>query len=303
MSTAFRITQRTIATSTLGNLQSNLQRMQKLQEQLSSGKQINRPSDSPGGTISALRFRSDIRRTEQHIRNAQDGLDWLSTADVALTEGLTVTRRVRDLVLQGASGSSGPSERAAIAAEIDGIKENLLAVANTRYLDRPVFAGVADTVNAFDATGAYVGDSGLISRTVAKGVDVAVNIPGDQVFSFPPATAGGATSIFQVLEDISAHLRSGDTDAVRGDDLLALDAGFLQMQNTLATVGARYNQVETMRTRAEGTSVTLANSLAEVESIDLPKTIVELQMQEVAYESALSATGRVLQPSLIDFLR
>ena len=58
-----------------------------------------------------------------------------------------------------------------------------------------------------------------------------------------------------------------------------------------------------MKAKAEEQRVTVTNSLSEVESIDLPKTIMELQMQEVAYKSALGATARVVQPSLLDFLR
>jgi flagellar hook-associated protein 3 FlgL len=303
MSSAFRVTQKTIAQSTLGNLQGNLRKMQRLQEQLSSGKQINRPSDSPGGTVSALRFRADIRRIEQQVRNAQDGKDWLGTADTALTGSLDIMRRARDLTLQGINATSGTSERAAIAAEIDGLRENLLAVANTRYLDRPVFAGVADTANAFNLDGSYAGDQGAVQRTVADGVTVQVNLPGDKVFGFDPVTPGGAASVFQALENLAANLRSGNIASVGNEDLVALDAAYLAIQNSLALIGARYNQVDTMQMRAEGTAVTLANSLAEVESIDLPKTIVGLQMQEVAYEAALSATARVLQPSLLDFLR
>ena len=58
-----------------------------------------------------------------------------------------------------------------------------------------------------------------------------------------------------------------------------------------------------MKSAAEGSLVSLANSLSEVEDIDLPKTIVDLQLQEVAYKAALGATARVVQPSLLDFLR
>ena len=92
-------------------------------------------------------------------------------------------------------------------------------------------------------------------------------------------------------------------ETVRTDDLSALDAGFVKMQQALATVGARYHQVETMRNRNESDAINLTGALGEVESIDLPKTVMDLQMQEVAYQSALAATARVIQPSLVDFLR
>ena len=75
MSSAYRITQRSVSTTMMSGLQSEPRpSMQKLQEQLSSGKQVSRPSDSPVKTVEALQFRSTIRRTEQYVRNADDGL-------------------------------------------------------------------------------------------------------------------------------------------------------------------------------------------------------------------------------------
>jgi flagellar hook-associated protein 3 FlgL len=73
--------------------------------------------------------------------------------------------------------------------------------------------------------------------------------------------------------------------------------------SALGTIGARTNRMETMLTRAKDSLISLTNNLNEVESIDLPRTIVDLQMQEVAYKAALGATARVVQPSLLDFLR
>ena len=292
---AVRITQRTLNAGVLGNLQGNLSRLQKLQEQLSSGKAIRRPSDSPASTVSALRYRADIRRSEQMQRNATDGLGWLGTADTSLTQTLSVVSRSRELLLQGINGSMSPTERGAIAAEVDVLREHLLTLANTTYLNRPVFAGAAGGTEAYDGTGAYLGDATAVTRTVGEGVSVQVNLDGPTIFG--PAGA----DVFTVLADIAADLRT-DPAALTAD-MTALDAAFTRIQDALATVGARYDQVETMRNRLDASIVEQTNGLAEVESVDLPKTIVDLQLQEVAYQSALSAAARVLQPSLVDFLR
>jgi flagellar hook-associated protein 3 FlgL len=306
VSTPFRITQRSLTTNTLAGLQGNLARMQRLQEQLSSGKAVNRPSDSPSGAVNALRFRADIRRNEQMSRNASDGLAWLGQADTALSDGLTLTRRVRDLVLQGVNAATDQAGRNAIAAEIEGIRDGMLGLANTTYLGRPVFAGNAGTTSAYDASGAYLGDNGTVVRAVSPGVEVQVNVTGPDAFSFAAVTPGGPTDIFATLTQIADDFRTGtptSINAVSNDGLAALDAGTQKMQQALATVGARYHQVETMRDRNEAEAINLTSALGEVESIDLPKTIMDLQMQEVAYQAALSATGRVIQPSLVDFLR
>jgi flagellar hook-associated protein 3 FlgL len=296
MSSAFRITQRTLTTSTLGNLQKNLAKMQRLQEQMSSGRSLQKPSDSPTGTVSALRLRSDVRRSEQLTRNAQDGLGWLGTADTTLTDGIGMVRQARELVLSGVNAAMGPSERAALATEVDGIRDALLGVANTTYLKQPLFAGTATPASAYDQSGAYQGDAGQITRTVAPGLKVAVNLNGEEVFG--PA----GNDVFKVLTDVADHLRNNPA-ALTSTDLDALDGAFLRIQNALSTVGSRYHQVETMSQRTDANRIEATNHLQEVEGVDLPATIVDLQLQQVAYQAALGATAKVIQPSLLDFLR
>ncbi len=292
---SLRVTQRTISTTTSANLQRNLAHMQQIQEQLSSGRQLNRPSDSPTGTVSALRLRADLRRSDQLTRNAGDGIAWLAAADTALTQGIDTVTRARDLALRGRNGSMGPEDREAIASEVDALREHLLGIANTTHLGRPLFAGTSAAVAAYDGTGTYQGDAGTIDRTVLEGMSVQVNLTGPEAFGTAPG------DVFAVLADISNHLRT-DPSQLDGD-IAALDGRALVIKTSLAKVGARYNQVEAMRERTETARLDAQNALAEVESVDLPKAITELNLQSVAYQAALAATARVIQPSLVDFLR
>jgi flagellar hook-associated protein 3 FlgL len=296
MSSAFRITQRTVNLAVMSNLQGNLSKMQRLQEQLSSGRTLNRPSDSPTDAVAALRFRSDIRRGEQLARNAQDGLSWLGTADTTLMQTMDVTRRSKELLLRATSAGADDTARKAIAAELDGLREAVLGLANTTYLGRPIFGGATSQPLAYDATGAYVGDTGAVKRSVAPGLDVQVNLAGTDVFGAP------GSDMFSFLEDAATALRAGALDDARTafDGIEQVATG---IQNAVALIGSRTNQIEKVKERVEAGNDELTTRLSEVESIDLPKTIIELQMQEVAYQAALGATAKILQPSLVDFLR
>jgi flagellar hook-associated protein 3 FlgL len=296
MSSAFRITQRSLSSTTLAGLQSNLARLQATQARLSSGKAIQRPSDSPTGTMAALRLRSDLDRYTQLDRNADDGKARLGTTDNALTDGLAVLREARDAVLAGTNASLGANDREALAAQVDGLRASLLAVANTKYLQQPIFAGTAGASSAYDASGVYQGDAGAVTRTISPGVKVTVNATGGDVFG--PA----GNDIFKVLSDISNDLRTNPSN-LTSTDLGRLDAGYLRMQNALASVGSRYHQIEIMQARNQANQLESQNQLSEVEGVDLPATMVDLQMQEVAYQAALGATAKAIQPSLMDFLR
>ena len=296
---SLRVTPRTAQRIAISGMEANLGRMIKLQEQMATGKQINRPSDSPITTVSAMQYRSDIRRNEQFSRNANDGLNWLGIADETVTNLMTTVGRVRELVIRGKNGSMGQSERANIAAEVQTLKDTLVGMANVRYLDRPIFAGDAQVENAYGTDGQFLGSADdSIERRVGPNLKVRVNVTGPEIFGTGNGVDG---NLFEVVAKIAHDLvtRPGDLDA----DLDLIDARVADIQNQLGSIGARYHQVESMRERAEATNVTLTNGLSEIENIDLPKTIVDLQLQEVAYQSALAATARVIQPSLVDFLR
>jgi flagellar hook-associated protein 3 FlgL len=294
---AGRVTESSIHTRVLNNLQRNIAKGEKIQEQLSSGKQINRPSDSPTGTVTSMQLRGETRANRQYSRNADDGLGWLSTLDSTLTNTSTLVNRARDLTVQGLnSGSSSAQSNEALATEIDQIKSSLIGYANTKYLDRPVFGGTTTGDTAYDSGGNYVGDTGQITRTVGANLKVRVDATGPETFG------SGDTQLFTVLQSISDSIRAGDT-ATLGDNLKKLDSAGDLMKNTLSEVGARYNRVTQMKQSAQDRLLSVTSQLSDVEDVDLPKTIMDMQLQQTSYQAALAASAKVIQPSLIDFLR
>lgn len=294
---AGRVTESSIHTRVLNNLQRNIAKGEKIQEQLSSGKQINRPSDSPTGTVTSMQLRGETRANRQYSRNADDGLGWLSTLDGTLTNTSTLVNRARDLTVQGLnSGSSSAQSNEALATEIDQIKSSLIGYANTKYLDRPVFGGTTTGDTAYDSGGNYVGDTGQITRTVGANLKVRVDATGPETFG------SGDTQLFTVLQSISDSIRAGDTAGL-GDNLKKLDSASDLMKNTLSETGARYNRVTQMKQSAQDRLLSVTSQLSDVEDVDLPKTIMDMQLQQTSYQAALAASAKVIQPSLIDFLR
>ncbi|SDQ20464.1 flagellar hook-associated protein FlgL [Quadrisphaera sp. DSM 44207] len=305
-----RITHRTVQDSTMANLQRNLAAMSGLQEQLSTGKKINRASDDPTGAVSVLQVRSDLRTSEQYSRAADDGVGWLGTIDGALQNTSSRLQRAQELTLRALnSGAMGESSRTAIAAEVRGIKDDLLGQANTKYLGRSVFAGTSGDARAFATAPPYayadtgagsdapVGTGGTVERRVAAEAVVQVDSDGRAVFG------QGDGSVFTLLDDIADAVVQKPGSLPLADLLGKLQGRMTAVTDEVSSVGARYGRVQGAKQAADDAVLKLQTSLADVESIDLPKTIVNLQMQEVAYKAALGATAKVLQPSLLDFIR
>lgn len=297
---SLRVTQRAMVLGSTANLQATLSRSQRIQEKLTSGKEISRPSDAPGNVHTALQYRSSIRRADQLLRNADDGLAMLGTADNALSDTSNIVKRARDLAVQGANSTLNQQNREAIAVEIDQLREQAISLANTTYLGRPLFSGTAAPAVgsdvAYTPTGSYNGNAGTLMRTIAPNESVKVNLTGTDIYG--PA----GNDLFATLATLSADLRTAPS-AVGTADLAAIDTAFTRITNALATVGARVNRVEAVRAQTVIAQQQQTDRLNTIESIDIPKTIMELQLQETAYQAALAATAKVIQPSLMDFLR
>jgi flagellar hook-associated protein 3 FlgL len=292
-----RITQNMLVDRSIGGIQTSGSRLAQLQEQATSGKRINRPSDAPSDAAQAMKLRSSITSLEQYGRNADDGIARLGLADSTMGEVTTLIQRARDLGLQGAnSGAMSQSARNALATELDSIKAALIDQANVSYLGRPVFGGITAGTQAYDATGTYVGTDGAITRKVDEGQRVRVDVPGTSVFG------SGASSVFAEVDALATALRSGDDAAVRAG-LTALDTRRETVSDARSLAGTAQQRLEKAQSALLDKKLSLTSSLTSVEDIDLPSTLIELNLQEVAYKTALSAAGRAIQPSLSDFLR
>lgn len=291
-----RITQQLMVERTLSALQGGLGRLAKSQEQLSTGRAINRPSDSPTGTNQAMRLRAQLAANDQYARNTQDGLSWMGEVDSTLTSMLDSTRRARDLIVQGVStGNSGPDARTAIASELAQIRDSLLAAANTQQLGRPIFGGTTGGSAAYDTSGSFVGDTNDVRRTVGEGVSVRINTSG------PEAFGADGSNLFDVVNAAIDQVQSNPS--ALGTTLGQLDSVMGTMRTALADVGTRYGRLEAAQTAVGDTTLDMQAQLSDVENVDMAKSIVDLQMQQVAYQASLGATARVLQPSLLDFLK
>lgn len=298
-----RITQRAVALTSLQGLNRNLDAVGKLQQQLTSGRSISAPSDSPTGTNKALQTRSEQAGVAQQGRNIRDATSWLQQGDTTLQSMLNTARRVRDLTVQGLNtGGSSATSQEALAVEVRALREGLLQLANTQVQGRPVFGGIVAGGQAYDADGRYVGLEGPggtgVTRRLSSSETVRVDVSGPETFG-----PDGA-NLFDVVKAIGDGLSVHPADpAALAGRLTDLDTVMAKMTTSLSDVGARASRVERAGSLNMERSLSLHTQLAEIENVDLPHTIMMLNMQQVGYEAALSATAKAIQPSLLDFLR
>jgi len=295
-----RITQSMLTTNLLADLQNVTNRLAQTQNQLSSGKQITKPSDDPFGTARALQFRADLAANQQYQANVNDASGWQNATDTALGQIGNLTLRARDLLVQGANDTVGAAGRQSIAAEIDQIIESIKSVGNTTYAGRYIFAGSKTTAAPYTPGGAdaYLGDTASLQREIGPGVQMPFNVDGASVIG-DGSTAG---SLLATLRQISTDLKANNSTALQGGDLSALDTANAAVTTMRATVGARTNRLSSALSRLQQLQESTTQLLSQTEDVDMAQATVNFSQQQVAYQAALKAGAQIIQPSLMDFL-
>jgi flagellar hook-associated protein 3 FlgL len=301
-----RITTLMTSRSTLRDLNDDLGRVSRLQQKLSSGKEITRPSDDPYGTSRALSLRGELEGLQQYQRNVDEGTAWLNTGDTALGKMSDALQRVRELVVASGNDAGGQTARTAAADEIDQLIESVKQEASVQYGGRYVFSGTKTTTAPYAVGGsdAYAGDGGTITREIGPQVLVPINSDISSLLGDGQAANDG--KLLDTLRDISTHLRGGtaaDANALRSTDLQRLDANFDVLSGLRADVGARTNRLAIAGDRLASLEVNTTKLLSDTEDADVAKTLMDYSTQQAAYNAALRAGANVVQSSLLDFLR
>ncbi|MDQ4213219.1 flagellar hook-associated protein FlgL [Microbacterium capsulatum] len=292
-----RITSSTLTQQTLRTLQANLAERDRLQNQATSQRAFRSPSEDPAAAATALGLHGEQTRAAQYARNIGDGTAWATTVDTALGASVDLLNRARDLTVQGAnSGALSATARGSIAAELESIRDEMLAQANTTVLGRSVFAGTSDAGRAFDpGTFAFTGTGADgVQRRISDDETVRVDADGSQVFG------QGKDSVFALLGDVAAELRSGTEVGARLGDI---DARLSAMVAARGSIGARQAQLERASSHNVAVSTDLEARRAEVENVDSVEVLVRLQSAQLVYQSALQVTAKSLQTNLLEFLR
>lgn len=305
---AIQLTPGVISNQVVANILADQTSIANLQEQLSTGNQVNKPSDNPAQAANIMQLQAALDRSNTYSANASDGLGWLSTANATMNGVLSTLQQVRQVVLSisSTSLSNTPGGLAALADQVDSAQKALLNLSNTAYNGQAIFAGTGNTSTAFDATGTYVGGGSAPARSVAPGVSVSVGVTGDTVFGGGPtgllSTVPGSLG---VLAQLSQDIRTGTTAslaAAMGTDLSNLDAGITRAQNQAAQLGAQYQRMQAMQTQATNTQTALNVELSGVQAVNLPEALTNLQQRQNSYQTALWAASQLIQPNLVQFL-
>ncbi len=309
-----RITDRMLHQNFLNNLDKNKAYLERIQDKLSSGKTVNRPSDNPIVVSRVMSLRTSFQEMEQYDRNMEDANSWLDASEAALNNLNHVLQRAREQAVYGAGGTLPPEAMRSISEEVNQLVKETVQVANTVFGDSYIFGGTHTTEPPFvlheDDNGRvlsveYIGDLSELNYEVAPGVKIAINASG---LGFGLTEQGEdddkevASAVFDALLNLRDLLDTGDGKLV-GDSIGAFDKVIDDVLSERASLGARSNRMFIALERSKNTQLEFTKMISRLEDIDLPRETIDFRVQQATYAAALKTGAQILQPSLLDFLR
>ena len=277
-------------------------RLQRTQEELASGKRIQTPADDPVASAQILKSRSELARIESYQRNTDYALNEISLAESTVGSAEDAIIRIKNLTLQAANATYSDSDRQAMASEISGLKDHLLALANTKSASGEyIFAGANVSSAPYTVTNgvsSFTGDTNIRTVNLSSSVTITTRLSGQEVFG--DATAGNI-DIFNTIETTIGALQTNNT-ALIATSIDELDSAANQLFEARSALGVRMNRVEDQRSLNEDFSLSLSKGISSLEDLDYARAVSELSMRMLALESAQKAYTKTQGLSLFNYL-
>lgn len=314
-----RITNNMLVSNMTYNLNNTMKRLERLQYENTVGKKFRVPSDDPIAASKSLKFNTDISKVEQYARNAKDAESWMKETEGALKEINAVLHRANELTVQASNDTNG-EDLDKIKQEITELKGHLIQIANSTYAGRSLFTGFKTDEKLLDDEGNYLVDlekytdkdgnqkDEIFVYNVGVAETVNVNTLGNKIFGSGTKdytgeiNTGDKAYLIQMFDDLEAALDSKNNADIQ-TSLTDIKDAMSNILSITSEIGAKSNRLELTKNKLDEQLVNLKELLSFNEDVSLPEAYMNLNIAENAYRASLATGSRIIQPSLMDFLR
>jgi flagellar hook-associated protein 3 FlgL len=302
-----RITNQMAAQTTLAGIESALDRLDTTQQELSSGKSINQPSDNPSGTALTLQLNNDLSNLTGYNNNVTDGTGWTTAQTSALSDITNAVQRVQELVQEAANGTENQQDMSSAADEVNQLIDEVKQGANTQYDGQYVFSGTATTTQPYQSgsNDTYAGNSNSVTRQIGPGTSLTVSadlsgvLGNGQTVSGQPAGDG---QLLNTLRNVVDDMQSGNTSSLSGTDLTDLGNNLNSLLGLSADVGSTTDRLQMASSRIASLQNSATDTLSNTQDADMAQTEINFSTQQAALTAALQAGASIVQESLMNFL-
>ncbi len=300
-----RITTQMTSSSILANINNVQNQLATTEQELSTGRSINQPSDNPYGASLSISLNQDLSSLTNYSGAVTDGTAWTSAASTSLTNIQSMLQRAQELVVEASNGTLSASDRQASAAEINQLTDAIKQEANTQYDGQYIFSGTATgTAPYSSATGdVYQGNSGAVTRQIGPNSSLQVNADISSLLGSGQGANDG--KLLDTLRTIASDLSSGTSAGVAdlsGNQLTNLSNSLNSLEQLQANVGAAQDRLTLASTRISDLQTSDTAALSNTEDANMAQTMTTFSNEQAAFTAALRAGANIVQSSLMDFL-
>ena len=299
-----RVTSNMSADNSLYNIQQGRARLDRLQELTSSGSNVNKPSDDPINSRLLLDIGDKLRTGDQYLSNIKKSTTWQQFTNTALTGMSEIMRLAKQQAATITSGTNDATVRQNAVSQLQALKQQMVDMGNMQLGDQYIFGGAINSTKPFSGTAPYyAGDETALNVEIGNDTTQQMNIPGNQLLTADTAVSQpyGTTNIFKAFDDLITAVNANDVPGIQAGSQ-ALEDGSKQINNAQSDGAARLTRLDTMTKLNENTKNTLETVYGNTQNVDYAKLAVQLNQQKIAFEASLSATAKLSQLSLLDYM-
>lgn len=297
-----RVTSNTLVRDQVSALQTTASALAQAQARLNTGKKISTASEDPVGSRDVMATDGRLRAITQYRRGLESAKHRLAVQDSVMNQVSSVMTRAQELTVAANTSTVDATARAAIAAEVQALFDEVVSLGNTMVEGEYLFGGHRSTVRPFERTG-----SGTTVSFTTTGADGDRAIEVDAGRTVIPTDDGATlfldTGVLDAMRDLAAELSGPATSATAlqgiGRDL---SAAFGRVQERVGSLGARSNTLDLVAANLDAFEGSLQAFRSAVMDIDIEQAAVDLIQRQNAYQSALLASSKVLALNLADYL-
>lgn len=304
--------------NTMLSLNRNMKKLDSLYMQMTTLKKIQRPSDDPITAGRALKFRTKIAETQQFQDNIDQAMSWMSSTEEAIKNIESILGEMRDRCLQGANDTLGIKEQKILADQIKELKKHFINEGNVTYDgERYLFSGfktdkplMLDNGQLNPEVYSETASEDKIEYDIGINNKIQINVLGKNILTpelmGDPNDPESKGDIDMLIDQVNAALE-GDTTIDVSDEFNKLvgklDTHLSRISAERAGLGNRMKRLELVNSRLQADELNFKELNNNNEGVDLEEVYTEFSMQQVIYNSALNAASKIIQPTLLDFIR
>lgn len=274
--------------------------LKKINEKISSGKNITRPSDDPSSVITSLGLKVSLSQIEQYQRSIQRGESWLELSESALSQIIQLVERAQELAVEMASDTQNSSTRAYTAIEVGHLLDQAISLGNTKLGGIYIFSGYKSHTAPFTKTStggietaSYNGDLNNFEVLIGSGEQLTIGKNGKSVIA--------DSGIFDALGRLKKALEENDIEGIRGE-IEKLDEVQDYLNNEISDIGGRSNRLQGKKEVLNQLDLNLKERLSNLEDADYSKVVIELRQKEIAYQAALLSSSRIAELTILNYI-